>query len=57
MSIFFQYRRGTSGFDPLWFQIIRVVVVDPVLAILSLLLFDAHRAFLAFFATVAHDFS
>src|SRR5580698_9870332 len=55
MSILFQYRRGTSGLDPLRLQIIRVVVVDAVLAILPLLLFDAHRPFLALLATVAHD--
>jgi hypothetical protein len=46
--------RGTLRVNPLRLRLIFVVAVDTVLAILSLFLLDAHPAFFALLATVAH---
>jgi hypothetical protein len=45
------------GVNPLRLPLIYFAAVDPVLAILSLFLLDAHLAFFALLATVAHDSS
>jgi hypothetical protein len=49
--------RSRLGVNTLRLPLISFVVVDPVLAILSLFLFDAHLAFFAFFSTVGHGSS
>src|ERR1035437_9015752 len=46
--------RGTLRVNPQRLRLIFVVAVDTVLAILSLFLLDAHLAFFALLATVAH---